>query len=1066
MAAFRNGHYGTTLYGTHPYAATRPRANVPLRVTIGVRRTVAYPTSYTVGVARELSIQVRLEAIVDQSWRFPVKYEIGIKRTSAVPTQYTIGPRRSRQYPTNFQVGVTTDTGSGFGARIPLHVRVGVSSEPRQYPVAVEIATTRAYPRYGQSVFSALRFGEPLIRQAAKGDTRPARYRLRLYDASLKLLAQLDAAEVMIRREPNASPTAEIRAPYDDEQARFLGLAAVCSISRNGETLFTGRILSRDASSPMLHLQAIGHGDRLAREKTPVSWQGWNGMDLAEMARDVLRRFRFRRWTAQADWVQVHAAYQVDFATEPGSVMLARRPYKNGEQFYEHGYLVVRLDLGENADPTGRIARWVERAGEPVRITIQSRSANSPGALDQTPWGPEMTAVQAGEVAENETRGVALAQGGRWLDVRVNLYTEDTESYDETRYFYGLTPVLDALEVIWREPIGILAGDIPERTGWVIRGGEWSRVSLLKALREECQRGGWRFRVEHNTDAGKVFLHLKRSFGQNLAQDLVLRQGDNAEVIRLRDSDENYCNVLNAWGAGDGIERLYKQVKDDAAIARRGEEVEGDWETDTDDPAELEILARQELHRRLNAGPEYRVVYRPVPGSLIPAVEDTVLVADPRTGLVREAEITDERRTWGPQGEVIEYALGGDLGSAIERLIRAQAGTARGSLAQQPGEQVIVQTPQGVEVKGGVRSVEVMFRQPTSPHWVRAHVRLYREADGALVDVQSGQQTSFVFVGLHPLTRYYAEVQHEYQGGRRSIWIRSRTVTTQVINGDDVESDGTLLMGVLPSGGFGFGSQNARGDRSELTDGRLAFYRAGELRPFYYLRHVEFGVDPAGQRVEFRAPFDRPPRVLVAVADLQAYDPDVAGIQRWSVRAEDIDRHGFTPKAYLVNVNSPGSESTRWGFRAGWSGSRTLSSLDSGYPTPWTPEGMEVASMTFQLQGLSWPPTVYHDRSSRFEYWIDLREYGNTAWQNHFHGVYRAYGIRELPFVVRLVGLSGRYAWRIRVNYRSSHSDTDCEFRVLNWTWEGRVEISSEGLVQWIAIEDPLEGLNEPELTQ
>src|SRR5690606_24602275 len=142
----------------------------------------------------------------------------------------------------------------------------------------------------------------------------------------------------------------------------------------------------------------------------------------------------------------------------------------------------------------------------------------------------------------------------------------------------------------------------------------------------------------------KVFLHLKRSFGQNLAHDLVLRQGNNAEVIRLRDSDEEYCNVLNAWGAGDGIERLHVRLRDDEAIARRGEEVEGDWETDTDDPAELEILARQELHRRLNAGPEYRVVYRPVPGSLIPAVEDTVLVADPRTGLVREAEITDERR--------------------------------------------------------------------------------------------------------------------------------------------------------------------------------------------------------------------------------------------------------------------------------------------------------------------------------------------------------------------------------------------------------------------------------------
>src|SRR5690606_29748273 len=117
--------------------------------------------------------------------------------------------------------------------------------------------------------------------------------------------------------------------------------------------------------------------------------------------------------------------------------------------------------------------RWSEIAGDPVRITIQSRASDNENDLDSVPWGPEMTAVHVDSEEANEVRGVPIADGGPWVDVRVNFYTEDTESPDnqEDPQYYGRTPRFTGLEVIWREESGIEVGDIPASTGIIVQGG-------------------------------------------------------------------------------------------------------------------------------------------------------------------------------------------------------------------------------------------------------------------------------------------------------------------------------------------------------------------------------------------------------------------------------------------------------------------------------------------------------------------------------------------------------------------------------------------------------------------
>ena len=172
----------------------------------------------------------------------------------------------------------------------------------------------------------------------------------------------------------------------------------------------------------------------------------------------------------------------MDIQTEPGSVILQYEPHPDdpdNERPKAYGYIQFRVDLGENALSSGRILRWTEIVGPYVRITVQSRSAAETPELDNAEWGPEMTAINVGDIRENEVNGVPIAGEGRWVDIRINLYTEDQNSprKDSSGSIvgYGFTPYLAGAELIWREPTFLQGGDIPLSTG------SSSRVSSLNA---------------------------------------------------------------------------------------------------------------------------------------------------------------------------------------------------------------------------------------------------------------------------------------------------------------------------------------------------------------------------------------------------------------------------------------------------------------------------------------------------------------------------------------------------------------------------------------------------------
>ena len=509
-------------------------------------------------------------------------------------------------------------------------------------------------------------------------------------------------SSLSLKLQKNAAGEASFSLPYTEALAGELSLARHVSVHRGTELLFSGRIRERDASRPEVAITAIGHADLLRQIRTPVNWQGWSHRDLADVLRDLVLPFRFRRWTTQADWQSAVAMANVDLTTEPGKVLLAREPYLGAQRFKASGYIVLRAQLS-GALPTGRVVRWSEEVGSKVRITVQTRAADSPSALNAAPWGPEMTAVHAEDVRENETIGVPVADGGEWVDLRFNLYTDDTTTPDNEQAptIYGFTPLLTGVEVIWRTQGPVQPGNIPASSGSTLESVEYSRANALQVLTELCEEHGWQFRVY--LAGGQIVLDAGPSLGVDRSGTVVLRHGENAEFTTIRDSDEDLVNVLHCFGAGDGPDQLYVELRDEASIAQYGE-YHGDFSDDSLDTLDALMAAGQEeLRKRSQPKPAFEVVH---PFGVVPpyTVGDTVTAADPRTARAFPAVVEEYELTYEPDRHEVRASLNAAAVSLVGELLRSRRRAAQ--VLPQP-----LPPPASVRVVAHNRTAVVMWSE-------------------------------------------------------------------------------------------------------------------------------------------------------------------------------------------------------------------------------------------------------------------------------------------------------------------------------------------------------------------
>lgn len=359
---------------------------------------------------------------------------------------------------------------------------------------------------------------------------------IQLFDANWQPVSNLIEASSrsVTRIRVNQATTFSFTFPSDSVKATDLDLAAhVLLLGR-----LPGRITSRRVVGGEVHIEGLTLEDRLNDYKTPRRWVAWNDRDLADVVRDILRPIRFVRWSTAADWQGAVEAVNVDLTTEPGSVLLATDLYLGVPRYRASGYIVLRAQLPATALPTGKIVRWTERVGSKTRIKIQTRAAATEAELVATPWGPELEATHADGIEDNETKGVPAMDGGPWVEVRANLYTEDRDSTDgEPVTIMGVTPILDGLELIYRMPPVIGEGSIPASTGVIVRDTAYDRVTHLRALIELCEKYGFIFRIR--LDGNQPVLDLAQGgFGIDRSADVRLINGENCTIVDLRETDQ------------------------------------------------------------------------------------------------------------------------------------------------------------------------------------------------------------------------------------------------------------------------------------------------------------------------------------------------------------------------------------------------------------------------------------------------------------------------------------------------------------------------------------------------
>lgn len=543
---------------------------------------------------------------------------------------------------------------------------------------------------------------------------------IRFYDRNLKPVGQpiLESQVREARRRPNAADYASFSIPNDLEEQDQLGIATFVTIHEGYNPLVSGYTESRDLSGDDYSFVVQGHAHRLKQYKTPHQWQLWNGMDLADVAREHLKAFKSKRWNTKDDW-QSAVRHNVDIEMEPGSVLLEMEPHPDDPDNTRpkaFGYVEFRLDLGDKALGAGRIARWSETVGSHVRISVQSRAAETQSALNSTPWGPEMTAVHVDTIQDNETKGVPVSGAGRWVDIRVNLRTEDQDSprtgADGEIIGYGFTPILEGLELIWREPTFLEEGNIPQSTGVVVQGFEFNRVDFLQSLAELCNDNGWEFIVRHDEEQEKIVLDL----GQNTndgwkpvlgvdrtissPEPLVIEHGRNIEIKVLRDNTAKIANILDCWGAGEGARQLHVQLRHEQSILENGEFPDDFHAPDVETMAELLALGQAELEKR--AYPE--VVFTvEMPFDHLEdfgkvRLGDTITVVHPKSRQQFSARIMEEGFQLTDRARTVRWGLNDIIRNPMEQMLgRRPSSRTLGELPKVP-TQVIAQPGPGYNV--------------------------------------------------------------------------------------------------------------------------------------------------------------------------------------------------------------------------------------------------------------------------------------------------------------------------------------------------------------------------------
>lgn len=424
-------------------------------------------------------------------------------------------------------------------------------------------------------------------------------------------------------------------------KAQYAEIAAFIQIYKGDVLKASGKIVGRTLGQ-VVTVFAATEEILLESNLTPAQYgKVWDGWDLADVARDLLDGWQTLRVKAQEQWQdRMVASSNVDLTTDPGLVMLAKRA---SGQYYDSGYITLVFNKSEipHFKSWDRV-RWSadsDGTGGTVQTTIQW---SSNGTSFTTPFDGGLP----------EEIGLYVGGDHDQIWVRINLTTKDTESPDPEDNPVGVTPTVFSCELIARTEGKLAVGSIPSVADATVKGLSADHASALQVLVQACEQVGWEFSVWNGA------LNIAEALGVDRTKDFVFRAGTNIEIQTLGDGDDELCNVLTAYGPGQGINRMEITLRDEASIAEFGEYPLA-MEFDAEKLDDLQDKAQEFLDEHNSPKTQFEVFVafdhdrEPDYG-----LGDKVRVADPETGIVTTARIMSEAREYGASGLTVNLELG------------------------------------------------------------------------------------------------------------------------------------------------------------------------------------------------------------------------------------------------------------------------------------------------------------------------------------------------------------------------------------------------------------------------
>src|SRR5690606_25268832 len=126
------------------------------------------------------------------------------------------------------------------------------------------------------------------------------------------------------------------------------GVAYFVEIYRGTEHVVTGRISHRDIGDETVTITCHTEEILLEANITPAQYgRKWDGWDLADVARDVLMGWHVQRVKDRTQWDAAIERVNVDTATEPGVVMLAK---DSSGRYQASGHITLRFRRADVPD--------------------------------------------------------------------------------------------------------------------------------------------------------------------------------------------------------------------------------------------------------------------------------------------------------------------------------------------------------------------------------------------------------------------------------------------------------------------------------------------------------------------------------------------------------------------------------------------------------------------------------------------------------------------------------------------------------------------------------------------